>query len=78
VIEHNDVVGQEILSSTESKTKKTKQIKINDTAKGVIARRHEDNLNYIPPQALAPVYKNLNPKHFIAQQSLENLLKLVI
>ena len=78
MIEHNDVVGQEILNSTESKTKKTKQIKINDTAKGVIARRHEDNLNYIPPQAPAPVSKNLNPKHLIAQQSLENLLKLVI
>lgn len=42
-ITYEDVIGKETLMVVEGKTKKTRQIKLNDTATGIIARRYADN-----------------------------------
>ena len=62
-ITYNDVVGQEMLIITERKTKKIRQIKLNDTAKGVIARRRAENLDDIFLfQATGSRVQKLEPK----------------
>ena len=42
-VQYVDVAGKETLMIVEGKTKKTRQIKLNDTAKGLIARRRYEN-----------------------------------
>jgi len=62
-IQYDDVVGKKILIIVEGKTNKTRQIKLNDTAKGIIARRRADYTDDLYLfQATGPRVHNIAPK----------------